>query len=75
MFSACRQCYDTYEVSILIYLLEDDESIRKLVIYALESQNFKALGFETPEQFWKKGNCRSGSKKRWVRAAMIRSSI
>lgn len=37
----------------MIYLLEDDESIRKLVIYALESQNFRALGFETPEQFWK----------------------
>ena len=52
MFNACRQCYDTYEVSILIYLLEDDESIRKLVIYALESQNFRAEGFETPEQFW-----------------------
>lgn len=33
-------------------MLEDDESIRKLVIYALESQGFQAEGFETPERFW-----------------------
>ena len=37
----------------MIYLLEDDESIRKLVIYALETQGYEALGFETPDQFWK----------------------
>ena len=37
----------------MIYLLEDDESIRKLVVYALESQNYTARGFETPDQFWK----------------------
>lgn len=36
----------------LIYLLEDDDSIRKLVIYALESQGFEAEGFELPSQFW-----------------------
>ena len=36
----------------MIYLLEDDESIRKLVVYALESQGFEALGYETPERFW-----------------------
>jgi two-component system alkaline phosphatase synthesis response regulator PhoP len=36
----------------MIYLLEDDESIRKLVIYALESQGFEARGFETPADFW-----------------------
>jgi len=36
----------------LIYLLEDDASIRKLVIYALESQGFEAEGFETPHLFW-----------------------
>ena len=35
----------------MIYLLEDDESIRKLVIYALESQGFHAEGFDTPERF------------------------
>lgn len=36
----------------MIYLLEDDDSIRKLVIYALESQQFAARGFDRPEAFW-----------------------
>ncbi len=36
----------------MIYLLEDDESIRKLVIYALASQGYEAEGFERPEEFW-----------------------
>lgn len=36
----------------MIYLLEDDESIRKLVIYALENQGFEAEGFDTPSAFW-----------------------
>ncbi|MBR6420019.1 MAG: response regulator transcription factor [Oscillospiraceae bacterium] len=35
----------------MIYILEDDDSIRKLVIYALESQGMAAEGFETPERF------------------------
>ena len=29
-----------------IYLLEDDDSIRKLVIYALSSQGYEAQGFD-----------------------------
>lgn len=37
----------------LIYLLEDDDSIRKLVIYALNSQGYEAKGFERPAGFWK----------------------
>ena len=36
----------------MIYLLEDDESIRKLVVYALGSQGMEAEGFEDPEAFW-----------------------
>lgn len=36
----------------MIYLLEDDESIRKLVIYGLESQNFAVRGFALPSEFW-----------------------
>ena len=36
-----------------IYLLEDDDSIRKLVTYALGSQGFDAQGFERPTDFWK----------------------
>ena len=35
----------------MIYLLEDDESIRKLVVYALRSQNYETEGFENQEQF------------------------
>ena len=31
----------------MIYILEDDDSIRKLVIYALESQRFQACGFDS----------------------------
>ena len=36
----------------MIYLLEDDDSIRKLVIYALQSQGYEAAGFERPSEFW-----------------------
>lgn len=36
-----------------IYLLEDDDSIRKLVIYALGSQGYEAQGFSHPSEFWK----------------------
>lgn len=36
----------------MIYLLEDDDSIRKLVVYALESQGYEAVGFEQPAAFW-----------------------
>ncbi len=36
----------------MIYLLEDDDSIRKLVIYALESQGMEAEGFDAPPAFW-----------------------
>ena len=32
----------------MIYLLEDDESIRELVIYTLKSQGYEAKGFERP---------------------------
>ena len=35
-----------------IYLLEDDDSIRKLVIYALGSQGYEAQGFDRPSDFW-----------------------
>ena len=36
----------------MIYLLEDDDSIRKLVKYALESQSFEVEGFAAPPAFW-----------------------
>ena len=36
----------------MIYFLEDDPSIRKLVIYTLNSQGMEAQGFERPSEFW-----------------------
>lgn len=36
----------------MIYLLEDDESIRKLVTYTLERSGFRAEGFQRPGEFW-----------------------
>lgn len=36
----------------MIYLLEDDDSIRKLVLYSLESQGFETAGFAAPPEFW-----------------------
>lgn len=36
----------------MIYLLEDDTSIQKFVIYALKNAGFEVAGFETPSAFW-----------------------
>ena len=36
-----------------IYIIEDDDNIRELVMYALDSSNFKSVGFENPSDFWK----------------------
>lgn len=36
----------------MIYILEDDASIRKLVVYTLNSQGMEAEGFERPSHFW-----------------------
>ena len=36
----------------MIYILEDDASIRKLVVYTLQSQGIEAQGFDRPSQFW-----------------------
>lgn len=37
----------------MIYFLEDDNSIRKLVIYALNNQGYKAQGFDRPSAFYR----------------------
>ena len=37
---------------MLIYLVEDDNSIRELVAYTLQSAGFQAEGFEKPSVFW-----------------------
>jgi two-component system alkaline phosphatase synthesis response regulator PhoP len=35
-----------------IYILEDDQNIRELVIYALKSSEYNAVGFSTPSEFY-----------------------
>lgn len=37
----------------MIYLLEDDDSIRDLVVYTLMSQGMQARGFSRPSEFWR----------------------
>ncbi|NLN97377.1 MAG: response regulator transcription factor [Eubacteriaceae bacterium] len=37
----------------MIYLLEDDSSIRELVLYTLKQGEYEAEGFDHPDAFWK----------------------
>lgn len=37
----------------MIYVLEDDENIRELIIYTLNGQNMQVRGFGLPSEFWK----------------------
>lgn len=36
----------------MIYILEDDDNIRKLVSYALTKEGFETVGFANPHEFW-----------------------
>ena len=36
----------------MIYFLEDDNSIRELVVYAMNSTGYDAVGFAKPAEFW-----------------------
>ena len=36
----------------MIYFLEDDNSIRELVVYTMNSTGFEATGFSRPSEFW-----------------------
>lgn len=36
----------------MIYVLEDDDNIRKLVLYALRTGGYEAEGFDRPSAFW-----------------------
>jgi two-component system alkaline phosphatase synthesis response regulator PhoP len=36
----------------MIYLLEDDPSIRELVVYTLSNSGLETIGFEKPSDFW-----------------------
>lgn len=40
----------------MIYLLEDDDNIRKLILYTFASQNIEAMGFAKPSEFWEQIN-------------------
>jgi two-component system alkaline phosphatase synthesis response regulator PhoP len=35
-----------------VYLVEDDESIRELVVYTLRNSGFEAKGFSSAKEFW-----------------------
>lgn len=37
----------------MIFCVEDDNSIRDLVLYTLKASGFEAVGFETASSFWK----------------------
>lgn len=37
----------------MIYFVEDDESIRELVLYTLNESGFETRGFDVPSKFWK----------------------
>ena len=37
----------------MIYFVEDDANIRKLVCYALEKEGYVVKGFSLPSEFWK----------------------
>ncbi|MCR5762067.1 MAG: response regulator transcription factor [Treponema sp.] len=36
----------------MIYILEDDDSIRKLIDYSLKTQGYEVLGFDRPSKLW-----------------------
>lgn len=38
----------------MIYLVEDDDNIRKLVCYALSKEGFEVQGYSSPKEFWQK---------------------
>lgn len=36
----------------MLYVLEDDDNIRKLILYTLKANGFEAQGFDRPSAFW-----------------------
>ena len=45
--------YLKFMLNLAFSLLEDDDSIRKLVLYGLDSQGFQSKGFALPSEFWR----------------------
>lgn len=52
MFGAAHEMEDNV-VNKTIYYIEDDVNIRELVVYALKSNGFQAVGFENARDFYK----------------------
>lgn len=53
----------------MIYLVEDDNSIRELVIYTLQTTGFEAKGFACAKDFWnedEKGGAVSGASRHYA---------
>lgn len=44
-----------------IYYVEDDTSIRELVLYALKTAEFQVMGFENAASFYKNERTAAGS--------------
>lgn len=55
----------------MIYILEDDENIRKLIVYTLQSQNFQCKGFERPSEFWTALNSNNSSPNLFLLDIML----
>jgi len=43
-------------MNVVIYFIEDDDNIRKLVCYALTKSNYEIKGFSKPSEFWNNFN-------------------
>lgn len=55
----------------MIYILEDDENIRKLIVYTLQSQNYQCKGFERPSEFWTALNTNNSSPNLFLLDIML----
>ena len=45
----------------MIYIVEDDSAIRELEQYALQSNGYEAVGFESSEPFWQAAHHAAGT--------------
>ena len=50
----------------MIYIVEDDAAIRELEQYALQSNGYEAVGFESSEPFWQASTPRRRSWSFWM---------
>lgn len=50
----------------MIYIVEDDSAIRELEQYALQSNGYEAVGFESSEPFWQAVTPRRRNWSSWT---------